>query len=222
VRARGFSLIEVLLAMTLLALLIAGAFTGIRTATRATERGEAAIERTNKTRVAQEFLRRQISHALAMPYSRVGATGELISFGGDREVLTFVAPMPGYFSRGGPYVQSIALESERGGGRRLVFRHAMLNGYDLDGREIEEVEPVVLYQGIREGRIEYRGIDDFGRLEEWTDRWDRKGRTPVMVRVMLEFERGSGIAWPELVIPLRVDAAAAAASLEPTFFGQPR
>jgi general secretion pathway protein J len=220
-RARGFTLLELLLAMTLLALLIAGAFSGIRTATRATERGEAAIERSNKLRVAQEFLRRQVSHALALPFSRVPGTGEMTVFAGERDQLTFVAPMPGYFSRGGPHVQALAVENE-GGDRRLVFRHAMLNGYDLETEAIDEVEPVVLYQGIREARFEYRGIDDFGRLEDWSERWEKKGRSPVMVRVTLEFERELGIVWPELVIPLRVDAAAASASLEPTFFGQGR
>ena len=66
--ARGFTLVELLLATVLLALLVAGAWSGIRTATRAASSGEELIERTNRVRVAQEFLRRELTQSLALAY----------------------------------------------------------------------------------------------------------------------------------------------------------
>ena len=62
-RSAGFSLLEVLLAITLLAVLLAGAMGGIRAATRAMHSGEQNIERTNRLRVAQEFIRRELGHS---------------------------------------------------------------------------------------------------------------------------------------------------------------
>ena len=142
--ARGFTLVELLLATVLLALLVAGAWSGIRTATRAASSGEELIERTNRVRVAQEFLRRELTQSLALAYEEEVGTGQRLMFGGERDELTFVAPMPGYLGRGGPYVQQLSFVSGNGG-RQLVFHHALLNGYDAREESVERrSEPVVL------------------------------------------------------------------------------
>ena len=54
-RARGFTLLEVLMAVTLLALLLAGAYSGIQTSVRAMHAGERVIERVDRVRTVQEF-----------------------------------------------------------------------------------------------------------------------------------------------------------------------
>ena len=215
---RGFSLLEVLMAFVLLALLMAGAMSGIRTATRSIQGGEALIERTNKIRVAQEFLRRQLSNSVALPFEQKQPTGEPVTFLGSNDELTYVSGMPGYQSRGGAYVQQLAFE--RGGnGTQLVFKHALLNGFDPDDAfEDAEREPVVLLEHVQSARFEYRALDDRGRLGEWTDDWDLPGRTPLLVRIDVEFERDSRLMWPEFVVPLMIDPGAITTALEPTFF----
>jgi general secretion pathway protein J len=122
-------------------------------------------------------------------------------------------------SRGGAYVQKLAFE--RGSnGMQLVFRHALLNGFDPDDAFAdEEREPVVLLEHIGRARFEYRALDDRGRLGEWEDNWDQPGRAPLLVRIAVEFERDSRLAWPELVVPLRIDPGAVTVALEPSFFG---
>ena len=52
-KTRGFTLLEVMLAILLLAMLLAGTFGAVRTATKATQSGEAAVDRINRMRVAQ-------------------------------------------------------------------------------------------------------------------------------------------------------------------------
>lgn len=216
--ARGFTLVELLLATVLLALLVAGAWSGIRTATRAASSGEELIERTNRVRVAQEFLRRELTQSLALAYEEEVGTGQRLMFGGERDQLTFVAPMPGYLGRGGPYVQQLSFVSGDGG-RQLVFHHALLNGYDAREESVERrSEPVVLLDRIRSARFQFRAIDERGELGDWRDEWDKPGQLPLLVRVELEFERDANMDWPELVIPLMVDPSAATASGEPSFF----
>src|SRR5690606_29808417 len=63
-RNRGFSLIEVVLAMILVALIMGIAVGGIRMSRKAAENGERRIEATNSTRVTQEFLRMQLARTL--------------------------------------------------------------------------------------------------------------------------------------------------------------
>jgi general secretion pathway protein J len=218
-RQRGFSLLEVLMASVLLALLLTGAWAGVRTATRSAERGEALVERTNTLRVAQEFLRRQISQALVLAYGQERGTGERVVFEGDRDTLTYVSAMPGYLGRGGAYVQRLTIERGRHGGQ-LVFRHALLNGFDEDSfrDDDENAPPVVLLEHIRQASFEFRALDDRGELGNWQDQWDETAQLPLLVRIEIEFERDANMNWPELVIPVMLDPTSASSPLEPSFF----
>ncbi|GMV28362.1 MAG: hypothetical protein AMXMBFR59_04870 [Rhodanobacteraceae bacterium] len=205
-RAGGFSLLEVLLAITLLALLLAGAMSGIRAATRAMHSGEQTIERTNRLRVAQEFIRRELGRSLPLAFGQEHGSGANFVFQGENDFLRFVAPMPGHLSRGGPYVQTLELVRGRKG-LQLVFTHNMLNGYDLDKLKPDDGQPVMLLDGIRRGRFEYRKFDDQNELEDWKDEWENPSMLPVMVRIDLEMTPESGLVWPTMEIPLILDTS---------------
>jgi len=206
-RARGFTLIEVTLAILLFALLLAGSFGSIRTAVRSIDSGEQAINRTNRLRVAQEFMRHQISRAMPLPFGRDKHTNSNFVFEGERDTIRFVAPMPGYLSKGGPYVQTLAFVGNRGGGRRLVFSDEMLNGFDLDAKNNDN-EPSLLLDQIQEGRFEFRTIDENGELTDWSDKWDDPGVTPVMVRIVVRMLPQARVDFPEMQIPLMLDVGA--------------
>jgi general secretion pathway protein J len=207
-RSRGFTLLEVLIAVTLLALLVAMAYGSLRTAVRATRSGEALIERTDRMRVTQEFLRRQLSNAMPLPFERLEDSGENRVFVADADTLRFVAPMPGHLARGGPHVQWLTFVSERDG-LRLEFDHAQLNGYDPDDPKGDsEREPVVLLDGIRYGRFEFRALDEEGELADWDSNWDDPQRLPLLVRLVLEFDHDSRQRWPHLEIPVLTATAA--------------
>ena len=199
---RGFTLLEMLIAVTLLALLVLLAFGSLRTAVRSVRSGEALVERTDRMRLTQEFLRRQLSHAMPLPFERLEDTGENRVFVADRNELRFVAPMPGYLSRGGPHVQWLTLvDGPRGG--RLEFDHAQLNGYDPDRPKGDsEREPVVLIEGFRDARFEYRALDEQGELSDWSSSWEDAQRLPLLVRLTLEFDEDTRQRWPDLEIPL--------------------
>lgn len=207
-RAAGFSLLEVLLAITLLALLLAGAMGAITAATRAMHAGEQNIERTNRLRVAQEFIRREVGRTLPLAFGQERGSGTHFVFQGEKDFVRFVAPMPGHLSRGGPYVQT--LELARGPrGLQLLFTHHMLNGFDLDKLKQDEGEneAVLLLDGIRSGRFEYRKFDDQNELEDWKDEWENPSSLPVMMRINLEMTAESGLVWPVMEIPLILDTS---------------
>jgi general secretion pathway protein J len=207
-RARGFTLLEVLMAITLLALLIAGAYSGINASVHAMHAGELAIERVDRVRTVQEFLRHQISRILPLSYAQTDTTRYV--FEGASGFMRFVAPMPGYLSRGGPYVQT--LELARGqDGMQLVFTDTMFNGFDLDNAKTPDRPPVVLIDHIREGRFDYRALDDQGKLGPWSSTWDNPAITPLMVQIELTLQNGARINWPTLAVPLMLDAGAASA-----------
>jgi general secretion pathway protein J len=213
--ARGFTLLEVLLAVTLLALLIAGAYGGIRAAARAMHAGERAIDRTDRLRTAQQFLRRQLSHVMPLAFAQDEGTAMQHVFEGDAEHMRFVAPMPGYLSRGGPYVQTLELV-RADDGLQLKFTDAMLNGYDAKNPGANADEPVVVLDHIRDGAFEYRTLDEQGRLTDWLREWPDPQITPMMVRIRLTMQPGVPIAWPVLDVPLKLNAGAARVTVPQT------
>ncbi len=204
----GFTLIEVMLATLLLAVLLAAAFGGIRSAVKGMNVGENLIDRTNRLRVAQEFIRHQISRALPLPFGQESGTGANFLFQGERDFMRFVAPMPGYLSNGGSYVQTLELANTRNG-KQLLFTHAMLNGFDLKKLRKEDSEPVILMDQVESGKFEYRKLDDQGELEDWSDDWEDPGVTPVMVRIRLKMRPEALVGWPDMEIPLVLDVGAA-------------
>jgi general secretion pathway protein J len=206
--AKGFTLLEVMLAIMLLALLLTGTYGAIRTAVRAMHSGEAAIDRTNRLRVAQEFMRRQISHAMPLSFGQDESTNTSFVFDGDHDFIRFVAPMPGYLSKGGPYVQTIEFSGNRSGGKQLLFHNAMLNGFDLEAKD-PDAEPAILLDQIEDGHFEFRTLDEEGLLTDWSDEWEDASVTPIMVRVVVKMQPEARIQFPQMDIPLMLDVGAA-------------
>jgi len=213
--ARGFTLLEVLMAVLLLAVLIGGAYGGLRASANAMRAGEAAIDRTDRLRTAQEFLRRQISNILPLGYGHNDQQGLNIVFEGAAQTMRFVAPMPGYLSRGGPYVQTLELVNGKNG-LQLQFTDTILNGYDSpDNTTKDQVEPVVLLDRIAAGRFFYRTLDEQGQLADWSSDWEHTESDPLMVRIELVMQPGVQMPWPTLDVPLMLTGGGARPNLSP-------
>ena len=207
-KLRGFTLIEVMLSIVLLAVLLAAAFGGIRSAVKGMHIGENLMDRTNRLRVAQEFIRHQLSRTLPLPFGQEHGTGTNMMFEGKRDLMRFVAPMPGYLSNGGAYVQTLELSNTRNG-KQLLFNHWMLNGFDKDKLNKGDSEPVILMDQVDSGKFEYRKLDDQGELEDWSDHWEDPSITPVMIRIELKMRKEALVGWPDMEIPLMLDVGAA-------------
>jgi general secretion pathway protein J len=201
-RARGFSLVEVMLATALLATGIALAFATFANAAKATERAEEMAQRNERLRAVQAFVRRQIEGALPLPFEFVDATGEATLFECDGRTLRLVAPMPGYLSRGGPHLQTFELVNGESG-LRLEFTHQLLTP---DGALEPEREPEVLLEGIAEARFEARTLDDDGKPGDWVDDWRREDQFPRLVRLTMRM-RDPRAQWPDLVAAPRLAQA---------------
>ncbi len=202
---RGFTLLEILLVIILLAFLMTGAYSGITAATRAIRSGEAAIERIDKVRTVQEFLRHQLSRTLPFPY--VQTTTSKVIFQGENNFMRFVAPMPGYLSHGGAYVQTLELTQGQDG-EQLVFTSTLLNGFSFDRSSSDASSTVVLLEHIRDGKFSYRGLNKNGDLMRWSDGWSDSSSTPLLVGIDLNLGDNGQINWPTMAIPLMMDATA--------------
>lgn len=208
--ARGFTLIEVVVATSLLALGLAIAFGTMRSAGRATATAEASAQRQERLRAVQGFLRTQLSAALQIPFEFDGESGSATFMRVEPDKLQFVATMPGYLARGGPYLQTLELVPGADG-QRLLFQHQLLSA---DGAAEAERDPVLLLDGIAEGSFEVRSLDERAKPGQWQDEWEVAGQLPPQLRLRLRF-RDQRRRWPEFVVVTRLGAAFAAAAPVP-------
>jgi general secretion pathway protein J len=202
-RAGGFTLLETLAALALLALLLVGVYSGIRTASHSVRAGTAAVERLDAVRSAQQFLRSELAQAMTQQLGKNPDNDEAVFFRGEPRALSFVAPLPGYLGKLGPQVQTLELVDNGKGGQRLQVRFALL---PPTGEPLKPGPPQVLLEDVREGSFHYRGLDAQGRIGAWREDWRQGSQLPQLVRIDLELA-GAGY-WPQLTVPLRVDASA--------------
>lgn len=198
-RQAGFTLLEVLASLVLLALLLVGVYSGIRTATHSVRSGTAAIERMDQVRSAQQFLRRELAQSLTQPIDRTDH-GEPVYFVGMPREMRYVAPLPGYLGKLGPQLQQLRLIDDGHGSQRLELSLALL---PTDGQPPQPLgDPQVLLDHIKDGSFSYRGVDQKGAAVAWSSSWADGRLLPQLVRV--ELQVNGTVAWPQLDVPLRV------------------
>jgi general secretion pathway protein J len=202
-RADGFTLLEVLAALALLALLLVGVYSGIRTASHSLRSGTQAVERLDAVRSAQQFLRSELAQAMTQQLAKNPDNDEPIFFRGDAHAMSFVAPLPGYLGKLGPQAQTLELVDNGKGGQRLQVRFALL---PPSGEPLPAGPPQVLLEDVRNGRFQYRGLDAQGRVGQWRADWRGGDHLPQLVRIDLTLPDAG--YWPQLTVPLRVDASA--------------
>ncbi|MFC3551517.1 prepilin-type N-terminal cleavage/methylation domain-containing protein [Lysobacter cavernae] len=196
--ARGFTLVEVLLATVLLAAGLALAFASLGAASKTAARGEAMAQRGERERAVEGFLRKRLAATRPVPFAFDTTSNLPQRFIGEPERLRFVADLPDYLGRGGPYLHDLAVEDD-GDGVRLTLVLAMV----LAGEVVEEREPRPpehLVDGLREARFRYRTLDESGALGDWQERWEAVDRLPLLVEVTLTDRDGRH--WPPLVVAL--------------------
>ena len=201
-RADGFSLLEILAALALLALLLLGVYAGLQTVTRATHSGTGLSQRLDEMRAAQGYLRQTLTRALAYPWAADNRRHGIV-FSGDASQMSFVAPAPGYLEAKGVQLQQLRLVGGDGKYRLEVAFSALASRHPAT---VVPGEPETLMSGVRKGRFYYNGKDSDGRSLGWQPRWDYPDRLPDMVGIELELEGGQ--RWPVLEVPLRMDPAA--------------
>ncbi len=208
-RAAGFTLLEILAALALLALLLVGVYSGIASATHSVRSGTAAIERADQMRSAQQFLRRELAQSVTEPIGHTDRA-EPIYFQGNTRQMRYVAPLPGYLGKLGPQLQQLQLVDDGDGGLRLELRLALL---PPDGQPAKPLgEPQVLFDHIKQGGFSYSGVNIQGEVVRWSSDWADGQTLPLLVRIELQSQGRD--SWPRLDVPLRVNPVQAANMLQ--------
>ena len=209
----GFTLLEVLAALILMAFMMLGIYTGIHTVAHTVYVGQRQIEQFEEIRAAQHFLRSELVQAMMQPVAH-NSGGKSLYFTGTSQKMRFVAPLPGYLGRYGPQLIQVQLVPDEDGRFSLEVSFAIL---PTDGGVPHKLaDTQVLLKGIRHGAFRYRalapagqsmggGIPSGGPSGHWRYVWQEAHHLPALVSVKLEL--GAGRVWPLLEVPLHTNIA---------------
>ncbi|MDX1556733.1 MAG: prepilin-type N-terminal cleavage/methylation domain-containing protein [Xanthomonadales bacterium] len=203
--SRGFTLVELLLAITLLSILLGLAYGGFRASTRATDRGQDILQESSRMRLAHQFVHRQLNQILPMSFSNEEDGDLPVVFEGSSNTIRYVGPMPGYLGFGGPQVQELSIVGTDNG-QALVLSHALLQGFEEANMHARA--PIMLVDGIESATFMFQGRDEQGEPASWQSSWDETGILPVAVSLQIDFDEEAHLDWPELIASVRTDGVA--------------
>lgn len=200
-RDGGFTLIEMLIAMSLLGVLMVVLYGGLHIGIRGWHAGLAQTQRVGDMRLVESFLRDRLRQSVSV-YRNDADKGRVIDFDGESQQLGWVAPLMAYLGRGGLYFIQLR-QIDQDGGSALQLRWQMYRP-DQDKADMFKTDDpnaqTVLIDNVTDFAVSYFGSTQPGQQPDWTDNWDNsQQRLPDLVRIQLAV---AGRRWPTLTVAL--------------------
>lgn len=207
----GFTLIEVLIAMTLLSVMVVLLFTSLKICAQSWEQGENKITEVNEVAVVYNFFQRHLSSATPLWNDfNSAASGtkaaddqeKTFSFQGKKQSLQFVSSFPASAGRSGMQLFSIQQQEQD---NDQVIKVSLSPFFPVTEGEEWRHEEVVLLKHVKYFSLAYFGIDDDENESTWQDEWLDKTMQPQLVKINISTD--NGVFWPEMIIDLKVAAS---------------
>src|SRR5689334_7242406 len=177
---QGFTLIELTVALVLVALIGSVLYGSLSLAGDTWNRGETKAQRVNEMRSAQDFLRRTLTSQHPLRFQKV--VEKPLYFLGTREALSYAAALPGRVG-GGMYYFRLTASGENG---RLTLARVIPDYSAQAVPDFGSAESTVLADGVSAVRFGYFGRDPNSAdtvAPTWRDRWDDPQRLPDLIRI---------------------------------------
>ena len=192
----GFTLIEIVIAMALLAAMLGMAWSGVSFALRSWDAGANAGHRTADMRLSQNFLRRELSEMFPMRFK--DPMNLRLALEGTASRLRFVSTRPAGLSTAGLSLVSLEVEGE-GRKRNLVMRRAAPDDDAKDFGPLDRAEATILYPDVDTVAFKYFGTESDIEQPRWYDEW-KFAKMPTMIRMLVVTP--DGMQQPETMVRL--------------------
>ncbi len=201
---RGFTLLEMVLSLTIVGLIVALASAGFNVAGTAIGGGERAAEQNQRLRLAADIMMRQIKSTAL--YAAEAEDYEYPFFRGTRHDLAFVTAAA---QTGGGGLALVTYRIQDGPPRLVIAETTAVSREALGVPERLADLPVqeaVLLEGFTD--MSFRYLISDGIEAEWLDAWDgqEEEELPTAVRIVIEGLAGLGGGTWTQDVPLMIAA----------------
>ena len=204
-RARGFTLIEMVVALALLGTMMLLMYSGLTFGLRGWDAADTNGRRTADRRIAENFLRREIGETFPMRFKDPMTLK--VAFEGKENRLRFVSSRPAGISAFGLSLVGLEIETDDiKRTRNLVMRRAMPDDEAKDFAPLDKGERTVLFEGVDAVVFEYFGSENDFTDPKWVEAWDFAGRVPQLIRIRIRTADGGSL--PEMVVRLMLSEEA--------------
>jgi len=201
VRERGFTLMELLVAMTLLGILMAALFGGLRLGARVWEASDQTLDQGNHGEIVRSFLRTRLEQVLPVTGTTTDSQTETL-FRGQQKSLRFVSSMPISFGSQ-PFLLELTLKrrDKQDPENDLVLRWRALD----DASAVDEFATGerVLIEDVADIAFGYFGAAE-QRTQAWFQDWQHE-TLPALIRLELAFPTADRRRWSPLVVSPMID-----------------
>lgn len=203
--ATGFTLIEVVITLTILGFICLIIFGAFRLGLSAWERGESVKDEYQKARIVSQLITQQVKSAVPYKIKPQKAEGDYLAFEGDARSLRFVSSLPvrGRQPEGLVYARYEFKEEGSEGGRLILYEEKALNK-DFFADEPKEELAVSLLEGVSSVRFEYFREEDplNNQQEEWVEEWKAKDekRLPKALKMTIIRKNQQGKEEPPITV----------------------
>lgn len=199
---RGFTLVEVVIALTIAATLLVVTFAGLRVGLAAWQRGEERAQTLERSRNVTQIVTRTLASAFPYQAAATGREPARLLFEGAPDRVAFVTAAPPF-----PASDPIAFTAVT-----LSLSTSSVPGLALTQKALPNDKPFdpslkpVFVDGVVTG-VRFRYLKDSSR--EWTDRWDATEKTlPLSIEVTLTIlQAGRSVEQPPLIVSVPVTAS---------------
>ena len=194
----GFTLVEVMVALTLIGFIVLIIFGTFRLGLSAWEKGDSTKEEYQKVRIISQLISEQIKSNIPFKIKTKKAEGDYLAFEGKAHSLRFVSALSLKTRQpeGLVYVVYQFKEGKGGeGGQLVVYEQRALNR-DFFEDELKDESEISLLEGITDVRFEYYQEEDTdkNRKEGWVEEWNAKETKefPKALRMTILEKNGKG------------------------------
>jgi general secretion pathway protein J len=193
----GFTLLEMLLALTLVSMIVGSILGGLHLGRRAWETGKT-YETVGEIEEAARAIRAQFAHAVALPVSK-GPTGQVVAFQGLSDSCRFVALSEGEAQWGGLILTEIGGDV----GDEVAIWTRVFRPAEGFGAALQSMRRVSALRNAEPLRLSYFGEMERGRPPVWSDRWIDRETLPLLVGVRMAGRVGGRTVDVSFTVALR-------------------